>query len=71
MIKIPKNIAFVLFILVTILLAISFNHVDWNIIESENSFSTKFVELREPLVFLILAIFYIKYYVDILKREKK
>tara|TARA_R110002049_G_C9063801_1_gene554390 strand:- start:141 stop:356 length:216 start_codon:yes stop_codon:yes gene_type:complete len=71
MIKLPKKVAFVLFILVTILLAVSFNYVNWNVFESSNSFSTKFIELREPLIFLILAVFYIKYYVDILKEEKK
>lgn len=71
MIKLPKKVAFVLFILVTVLLAVSFNYVNWNVFESSNSFSTKFIELREPLIFLILAVFYIKYYVDILKEEKK
>lgn len=71
MIKLPKKVAFFLFILVTILLAISFSYVNWNVLESSNSFSSKFKELREPLIFSILAIFFIKYYVDILKKEKK
>ncbi len=71
MIQLPKKVAFLLFILVTILLAVSFNYIDWNIFESSSSFNNKFKELREPLIFLILAIFYIKYYVDILKKEKK
>ena len=70
MIKLPKKIAFMIFIIVTVLLAVSFNYVDWSLLESSNSFSSKFKELREPLIFLILAIFYIKYYVDILKKEK-
>jgi len=71
MIQLPKKIAFLFFIIVTIFLAVSFNHIDWNIFESSNSFNNKFKELREPLIFLILAIFYIMYYVDILKKEKK
>jgi len=71
MIKLPKKIAFILFIIVTVLLAVSFNYVNWNLLESGINFNTKFKELREPLIFLILAIFYIKYYVDILNKEKK
>ena len=71
MIKLPKKVAFLIFVLVTVLLAVSLNYVDWNLLESSNSFSTKFKEFREPLIFLILAIFYIKYYVDILNKERK
>ena len=71
MIKLPKRIAFLLFILVTVLLAVSFNYVNWNVFESGNNLKTIFKELREPLIFLILAIFYIIYYVDILNKEKK
>lgn len=71
MIQLPKKIAFLIFILATVLLAISFNNVDWSLLESNSSFNTKFKELREPLIFLILTFFYIKYYVDILKKEKK
>ena len=56
MIKLPKKVAFLIFVLVTVLLAVSLNYVDWNLLESSNSFSAKFKEFREPLIFLILAI---------------
>lgn len=70
MIKLPKKIAFVLFVGVTILLAITLTNIDWSIFNTHVDLTVKFKEIREPLIFLILAIFYINYYVTRLKEEK-
>ncbi len=71
MIKLPKKIAFILLIIVTILLAITFTNIDWNIVNNPGSNYELFKEIREPILFLILVTFYIKYYVRILNNEKK
>ncbi|GGE36243.1 hypothetical protein [Psychroflexus planctonicus] len=70
MIKLPKKIAFVLFVGVTILLAITLTNIDWSIFNAHVDLTVKFKEMREPLIFLILAIFYINYYVARLKGRK-
>ena len=69
MIVLPKKIAFLIFLLVTFLLGTSFSEVNWNVLQS-NEIQTIYEELREALVFLVLAIYFTKYYVDILKKEK-
>ena len=70
MITIPKKIAFTIFLLVTIMLAISFAEINWNIVLSKNSSSNEiFKELIDTLTFIFLAIFYLIYYVGILKKE--
>ena len=69
MIKLPKQIAFLLFVAMTILLAISFSNFNWEIFETNNSAKGIYKEIREPLMFLVLAIFFIQYYVKRLKED--
>lgn len=70
MIKLPKTLVFFLFVLVTILLAVTFNQVDWNIINADVNTKVIFKEVREPILFLILAFYFIHYYVREIKEEK-
>jgi hypothetical protein len=70
MIQIPKNIAFVIFILMMILFAFSFSDFNWDIFESKNDLESIFKEFREPLMFLLLTIFFLNYYVKTLKNNK-
>lgn len=70
MIKLPKTLVFFLFVLVTILLAVTFNQVDWNIINAGVNTKDIFKEVREPIIFLILAFYFIHYYVRVINEEK-
>ena len=70
MIHLPKPLAFSIFFLVTFLLADSLFDVSWEAVTATNSsFRAAFKELREPLAFVLLSLFYIHYYVGILKQE--
>ncbi|WP_019039445.1 hypothetical protein [Psychroflexus tropicus] len=71
MIKLPKIVAFIIFLMMTLLLANSFSNFDWNIFKGENDPESIFKELREPLMFLLLTIFFLNYYVETLKEKKK
>lgn len=71
MIQLPKKLAFFIFILVTVLLAISFYNLDWSILNSNHSIQDIFKEMREPLIFLLLVIYFLNYYVNTLKKEEK
>lgn len=70
MIKLPKKIAFAMFILVTVLFAISFSNFNWNIFNTNSDIESIYKEVREPLMFLVLTTFFLHYYVQILKGEK-
>lgn len=64
MIKIPKKIALIIMILMSTGLIISLINVNWNnkdLIE----------ELDLPILLLLLSLYYIIYYVRIIKNEKK
>ena len=69
MIKLSKKVAFAILVLVTILLAISVTNINWDIFYSKQDLFAIFREIRESLIFIILAIFYINYYVKVLKSE--
>lgn len=71
MIKLPKKVAFAIFIIVTVLFADSFSNFNWNIFDTNSDIESIYKEVREPLMFLVLTIFYLHYYVQILKGEKK
>ena len=63
MIKIPKKIALIIMILMSTGLIISLINVNWNnkdLIE----------ELDLPILLLLLSLYYIIYYVRIIKNEK-
>ncbi len=71
MFKIPKKVAFAIFVLVTVMLGISFAEIDWNVVFSKSSSPNEiFKELLGTLTFVFLAIFYTIYYVSILKKDK-
>ncbi len=70
MFKLPKAIAFILLVIVTVLLAVTFTNIDWSMLSANNDFALKFKEVREPLIFLILTVFYVKYYVARLKEDQ-
>lgn len=65
MIKIPKKVTFFLMIFMTISLVFSLRNVNWDNV-SENFFE----ELSQPSLYLSLAIFYMLYYVRIIKNEE-
>lgn len=69
MIKISKKIAFAILVVVTILLAVSISNINWNILNNEKDFFTIFREIRETIVFILLAIFFIIYYVKTLNKD--
>ena len=69
MIKLSKKVAFAILVLVTILLAISVTNINWDIFYSKQDLFAIFREIRESLIFIILAIFYINYYVKVLKSD--
>ena len=69
MFKLSKTLAFILFVFVTVLLAITFTNINWSLFNTNVDFTIKFKEIREPLIFLLLSVFYINYYVKMLKDE--
>lgn len=69
MIKLSKNIAFAILVVVTILLAVSISNINWNIFSNEKDFVIIFKEVRETIIFTILVIFFIIYYVKRLKER--
>lgn len=71
MIKLPKKIAFIILVIVTVLLAITINSINFESLNNAENFSQIFKQIKEPLAFLILTIFYLIYYVDVIKKEKK
>ena len=71
MIKIPKILAFFLFILMTILLAVSFTNINWQLFETNYTSYDVYITFRETLMFLILTIFFMLYYVRTLKKDDK
>lgn len=71
MIKIPKILAFFLFILMTILLAVSFTNINWQLFETSYTSYDVYITFRETLLFLILTIFFMLYYVRTLKKDDK
>lgn len=64
MIKIPKKIALIIMILMSAGLIISLINVNW-------SNKDLIEELDLPILLLLLSIYYIIYYIRILKNEKK
>lgn len=70
MIKIPKKLAFALFVLMTILLAISFSNFNWQIFDTNEGVKSIYKEIREPLLFLILVVYFLNYYIQKLKKEE-
>ena len=66
MIKLSKKVTFVLMIITTILLAIFLRKVNW-----ENVNENIYKELSTPFACLILTIYYMIYYVRIIKKENK
>jgi predicted lysophospholipase L1 biosynthesis ABC-type transport system permease subunit len=65
MIKIPKKVTFFLMVFMTISLVFSLRNVNWDNL-NENFFK----ELSQPSLYLSLAIFYMLYYVRIIKNEE-
>lgn len=65
MIKIPKKVTFFLMVFMTISLVFSLRNVNWD--NLNNNF---FEELSQPSLYLSLAIFYMLYYVRIIKSEE-
>ena len=66
MIKFSKKTAFFLMIIITIGLGFSLNNVNW-----ENVSGNIYKELRMPSICLSLSIYFMLYYVRILKKESK
>lgn len=66
MIKFSKKTAFILMITITIGLGFSLNNVNW-----ENINGNIYNELKLPSICLSLSIYFMLYYVKILKEEKK
>jgi len=66
MIKIPKKIAFVLMLGITIGLGVSLAYVNW-----ENVSENNYKELGTASTCLLLSIYFMLYYVKILKEENK
>lgn len=64
MIKIPKKIALIIMILMSTGLIISLINVNW-------SNKDLIEELDLPILLLLLSLYYIIYYVRIIKNEKK
>ena len=67
MIKLPKPIAFMLFIAMTIFLAISFSNINWDVFETNYAVKDLYYELRETFMFLVLTCCYMLFYVKTLK----
>lgn len=65
MIKIPKKVTFFLMVFMTISLVFSLRNVNW-----DNLNDNFFEELSQPSLYLSLAIFYMLYYVRIIKSEE-
>lgn len=72
MIKLPKKIAFAIFVLVTVLLGFSFAEINWNVVFGKSSTPNQiFREIIGTIALIFLSIYYTTYYVGILKKEKK
>lgn len=71
MFKIPKKVAFVIFVLVTVMFGINFADIDWNVVFGKNNSPNEiFSEIIGTLTFMFLAVFYAIYYVSALKKDK-
>ena len=66
MIKLSKKLTFFLMISMTIGLGFSLNNINW-----ENVNENIYTELRMPSICLSLSIYFMLYYVKILKEENK
>jgi hypothetical protein len=70
MIKIPKNLAFFLMIVTTIGTGFAINNINWEHF-NENTLESIYKELRMPSICLSLSIYFMLYYVRVLKNENK
>ena len=71
MIKSPKTLAFLLFILMNVLLAISVAHVNWEIFQTDYTVHDLYVTFREAVLCLILTIFFMTNYLRLCKSDGK